>query len=434
MSAALVILLALLSLCPAIVTVDGPFIPCLIPLLLSGGLIVSAVRLPPGEAQHLSAVLTRPFLILAALPALLMIFQMLPLPFFANPVWASVSSGFSRAVTGSVTADTGATALTLAWYLSIVGTVLLAAAAACNRERSESILAGTAAAAMLISLAVLVNELSGAGVLAARDEAFDCACLGVTLSAACGMLVFERYETRRFKPGQSPRKFLLASVACLTAFVICSGAVAAARSGSLAFAAASGLVTFCAVAVIRRFALGRLGAVAIGFTAIVIAVALMSVSGGDSDPRFAFVKKDSAAIELTRRMLNDAPLLGNGAGTFGALLPIYRPAGSEPADMAAVTAAAKLSIEMGRVSLWLSILSGAGAVYALLRGAARRGRDSFYAAAAGSSLVTVMNLAFVNTGLAGAALPLLAATVFGLGLAQARSRSMTLPGASGYAN
>ncbi|MGH6812497.1 MAG: hypothetical protein ACREDM_09165 [Methylocella sp.] len=422
MSLALAILLGVLSLCPAIVTVDGPIIPCLVPLLLAAGLILVSVKLPPGEAQHMSAVVSRPFVIIAAFPAVLMIMQMLPLPFLANPIWTSVSAGFPHGVVGSVSVDIGATAIALARYLSAIGAILLAAAVAINRERAESVLIATAASAVLISFAALLHDLFGFNVLAMREEALDCACLGVTLSAACALLVLERHETRRFNPGQTQKRFQLASLACLAAFLICAGAVAATRSGSLTFAAASGFMTFCAAVMIRRWALGRLGAAAIGVTAAFFAAALATAAASDADPRFAFVKKDTAELELTQRLLSDAPFFGDGAGSFGALLPIYQARNTGSRAAGAVTAAAKLSIEMGEATLWISVVAASLAVFVLLLGASRRGRDWFYAAAAGACLVTLINLAFVNVGLSGAAIASLSATIFGLGLVQSKGR------------
>jgi hypothetical protein len=91
----------------------------------------------------------------------------------------------------------------------------------------------------------------------------------------------------------------------------------------------------------------------------------------------------------------------------------------------AVTAAAKLSIEMGKVMLWFAILAASLAVFHLLRGAARRGRDSFYAAAAGACLVTLMVQAFIFSYLSGWAVVLLSATIFGLGLTQSKSRTVS---------
>jgi hypothetical protein len=208
----------------------------------------------------------------------------------------------------------------------------------------------------------------------------------------------------------------------LTGFVICASAVAVPKSGSLIFATGAGLLTFIAVAAIRRWALGRVGALAIGITAAVIAVALVTVAASGPDPRFAFVKKDPATVELSERILNDAPFFGDGAGTFSALLPIYQSSHAGPRNAEAVTAAARLSIEMGKVMLWFAVLAASFAVFKFLRGASRRGRDSFYAAAAGACLVTLMNLAFVNVDLSDTAIVLLSATIFGLGLVQSKSR------------
>jgi hypothetical protein len=422
MSVALLILLGLISLCPAVITLDGAVLSSFIPLLVSAGLIVVSVKLPEGEAQHLLTVVSRPFVVIAAFPAVLMIVQILPLQFLANPIWTSVNAGFPRGITGSVSVDTGATAIALARYLSVVGAVVLAVAVASDRFRAEVVLTGVLAAIVLISLAFLNHDLVSPRFFVRREEALDCACLGITLSAACGNLIFERYETRRYKSNQNQKKYLFGALACLVAFSICAGAVAVTRSGSLIFAASSAFLTFCATVVIRRFGLGRFGAVAIGSTAVVIATALVTVAATDPDPRFAFVKKDAAAIEITQRMLGDAPVLGDGAGTFAALVPIYRSSGTGSKEVEAVTAAAQLSIEMGRGALWIAIMTASFVVYVLLRGAASRGRDSFYAAGAGACIVTLMNLAFVNVGLTGHALTLLSGIILGLGLPQSKSR------------
>ncbi len=422
MSIALFILLGLLSLCPAVITLDGAVLLSFIPLLVSAGLIVVAVELPQGEAQHLLTVFSRPFVVIAAVPAVWMFVQMLPLQFLANPVWTSADAGFSRGITGSISVDIGATAMALSRYLSLVGAVVLSAAVSTDRYRAKVVLAGVLASVFLISLTILRYDLVSSRLAVNHGEALDCACLGVTLASACGVLIFERYERRRYKPNQNQKKFLFGAVLCLTAFLTCAGAVALARSGPLTFAALSGFLTFCASVAIRRFNLGRFGAVAIGTTALIIAAAVLKILATDSDPRFAFTQKGEAAVEMTKRILGDAPLFGDGAGAFGALAPIYRSSGTGSKDIDAVTAAAQLSIEMGRASLWIAAIATCFAVYVLLRGAAHRGRDSFYAAGAGACIVTLMILAFVNTGLAGQALNLLSAIVLGLGLTQSKSR------------
>ena len=77
-----------------------------------------------------------------------------------------------------------------------------------------------------------------------------------------------------------------------------------------------------------------------------------------------------------------------------------------PPVVQAVTAAAKLSIEMGKGMLWFAVLAASLAVFQLLQGAAGRGRDSFYAAAAGACLITLMILAFAQSTLSGSAVVL----------------------------
>jgi hypothetical protein len=427
MSFALAILLALLSLCLAIITVDGPILVFLIPFLVAAGLVRVSVKLSAREAQYMSEVVSRPYVIGAAIPAVLMIIQILPLSFLANPVWSSVSHGFRNGITGSISVDVGATATALVNYLTAAGVLLLTAAVAINRNRAESILISTTAAVVFIAFACLLQDLFlqdifGINILAHRESAFEIVCLSVTLSAACGLLAVERYETRGFHNIKAKREFLLSSIACLTSFVFCASAIAVTKSGSLILAAGAGLVAFVAVAAIRRWALGRLGAAAIGITAAVIATALLTVAANAPDPRFAFIKKDAATIELSQRILNDAPFFGYGAGSIKALLPIYQSSNAGSRVTEAVTAAAKLSIEMGKVMLWFAVLAASLAVFQLLRGAAGRGHDSFYAAAAGACLVTLMILAFAQSTLSGSAVVLLSATIFGLGLTQSKSK------------
>ncbi|MGO9673857.1 MAG: hypothetical protein ACLPSF_06760 [Methylocella sp.] len=425
MFVALGFLLGLIALASAAPIVDGAvLLSSFPPFLAAGGLFAIALKMPSFEAQRFGA-LVRPLVIGAAIPALFMLLQMAPAPSgLAHPVWASVRAGFSTPVAGSISVDIGATALALLRYLTLVGAMLLAIAATINRDRAEIVLIALTAAATAISLAQLASEIFGGPRTPLREEAFDCASIGVTLAAACATLVLERHETRRAKFGLRDAKFVYPMLAALAAFVICAAALGAARSGSLIFAACCGLGMFCAVFLVRRLNLGRWGAIAIGVTASVIVIALASgAAGTNPDPRLAFVKKDPATIELTQRILADAPFFGDGAGAFSSILPIYEFGDFDAKERSAMTAAAKLSIEMGRVALWAALIAAMVAVVALLRASVRRGRDSFYAAAAASCLVSLIVLAFINVSLFGATLPVLAVIILGLGVAQSQSRT-----------
>ena len=424
MFVALGFLLGLIALASVTLFADSSVLTLLLPFLAAGGIFAVALKLPPFEAERFGT-LVRPVAIGAAVPALFMLLQMAPVPAgLAHPVWASVGTGFSIPVWGSITVDIGATALALLRYLTLVGAALLAAAVTINRDRAEILLVALTAAAVAISLVQLAMESFGALRPATSEEALDCACLGVTLAAACAVLVFERHETRRAKLGLRDAKFIYPMLASLAALLICASAIGAARSGSLIFAACCGLGMFCAVFLVRRLNLGRWGAGAIGLTASVIVIALAGgAAGTNSDPRLAFVRKDPVTLELTQRILADAPYLGVGAGAFSSILPIYEfgDVGAQE-ERGAVTAAAALSIEMGRAALWAAVIAAAAAVVALLRASAQRGRDSFYASAAASCLISLIVLAFVNVSLFGATLPLLAAVILGLGVAQSQGR------------
>jgi hypothetical protein len=135
------------------------------------------------------------------------------------------------------------------------------------------------------------------------------------------------------------------------------------------------------------------------------------------------VKKSPAAIEMTELLLERTPLLGNGAGTLGTLLPIYQTSADVTNGVEAETAAARLSIEMGRPVLWLVALAAFAGALRLVQGALERGRDSFYPAAGAASLITLLLLGFVNSGVYGSGLGLITAAILGSALAQSMSRT-----------
>ena len=133
--------------------------------------------------------------------------------------------------------------------------------------------------------------------------------------------------------------------------------------------------------------------------------------------------RSAALLALTQRVLDDAPLVGTGAGTFAAVAPIYREIDDPPASVAA-TAAASFAIELGSPMLWLTVAATVAFIIMLLRASLQRGRDSFYPAMGGSCLITLLLLAFTNAGLLGAATGLIVAATLGLAFAQSQSRAL----------
>jgi hypothetical protein len=141
----------------------------------------------------------------------------------------------------------------------------------------------------------------------------------------------------------------------------------------------------------------------------------------------AFAGASSASlIALNERMLDDAPLVGTGAGTFAAIAPIYREIDDPAPNSVAATAAATVAIELGKPMFWLISMAIVGYIFILLRASLQRGRDSFYPAMGGGCLITLLLLSLNNVGMFGMATSLIAAAVIGLGIAQSRSRTAKL--------
>ena len=212
-----------------------------------------------------------------------MLLQMAPLPSRPRPSGLGQrQAGVFDPIAGSISIDIGATALALLRYLSLVGVMLLATATTIRRDRAEAVLVAlTAGRDRDLACTSLQTKVSARSARPTREEALSCACLGLILAAASACLVFERHETRRAKLGLRDAKFLYPDGGLARgAVLICAAAIGSARSGSLIFAACCGLGMFCAVFLVRRLNLGRWGAGAIGLTATVIIVALVTGAAG----------------------------------------------------------------------------------------------------------------------------------------------------------
>ena len=220
---------------------------------------------------------------------------------------------------------------------------------------------------------------------------------------------------------------MLTFTACLAAIATCSFAVALVATGQAIFAAACGVATLATVVVIRRFGLGPWGYSAIAAAALVGAISIVALQPRDrtADLTLAFAAHAPAPlVAITQRILMETSWSGTGAGTFAALLPIYRDIDELMIGPAAPTAAAAIAVEMGRPALWAMVITAIALIMTLLRAALRRGRDSFYPAAGAGCLVALMLLAFGNAGLFSTAVSIVAAAILGVAFAQSKSRSI----------
>jgi hypothetical protein len=425
------ILLILICVSPATLLWDGLIIQGLVSGIVALALAITARALRPGETEFLVSIV-RPLAVVAAVPALWVLVQVLPLRVLAHPIWNNAETALGHSVAGAISVDPGASVIALGQYLSFVGVVFLSAAVAIDRQRAEWILFALTAAVVAIALITRAHVLFLPGVwfpAFARAQAIDCVSLGTIIAGAACIRTIERYETRRSSPQRSVAVLLWSFVACSAALTICGAVAVFGGTREILIATAYGVFALICISIIRRLALGSVGAAAIAAPALAAAILLLAyhpAERGTSVPLAFTGSSDPSLTALSERVLYDAPLVGTGAGTFAALAPIYRQIDDPQPGSTASTAAAAFAIELGKPMFWLITAATAGSILILLRASLQRGRDSFYPAMGGSCLITLLLLAFNNAGLFGTASSLIAAATIGLGIAQSKSRTAKL--------
>ena len=428
MSISRFVLVVLICASPAILLWDGLITQGIVAGIVALGLAITALVLRPGETGFLISIV-RPLIVIAAVPALWIAIQALPLGILAHPIWNSAAQALQNRILGAISIDPGSTAIALGQYLSMIAIALLSAAVAADRQRAESILFALTTAVATIALLMLAHDLVFPGAwfaASARPLAIDCAAVGTIVASAACIRTVERAKTRQSGPQQSVPRLAWTLIACGASVVICAAALLIDATRELLFATGLGLLALASVNVIRRFELGLLGIAGIIVPILGGAILLVAAQpvAHDLSVTLAFAEPSAhPLVALNQRMLDDAPLVGTGAGTLAALAPVYREMDDPPAGSAATTAGS-FAIELGRPMLWLIVAVTVGAIVALLRASLRRGRDSFYPAMGASCLITQLLLGFTNAGLLGTATSLIMASALGLSFAQSKSRTV----------
>jgi hypothetical protein len=417
------ILVTLICASPVILLWDGLIVRGLVAGILAVALAITSQTLRPGVTEFLISIV-RPLAVVAAVPALWVLVQLLPLRLVAHPIWKSAETALGSPVAGTISVDPGASVIALGQYLSVIAVAFLSAAVAVDRQRAEWILFALTAAVAAVALMIMTPLATFA-----RAEAIDCASVGTIIAGAACIRTIERYETRRSSPQRSVPVLLWTFVACGAALAICGAAVMLGATSETLIATAYGIFAFACISFIRRFALGAIGITAIAAPALAAAILLLAYHPPERSrgvPLAFAGASDPSLVALSERVLSDAPLVGTGAGTFAALAPIYRQIDDPPPGSTAATAAATFAIELGKPMFWLITVATVGFIFILLRASLQRGRDSFYPAMGGGCLITLLLLSFNNGGLFGTASSSMAAAVIGLAIAQSKSRTPKL--------
>jgi hypothetical protein len=419
------IIFALLCCAPAILLWDGLLALGLVAEVLAIALIIAARSLRSGETGFLISI-TRWPLALAAIPAIWLLIQALPLHALAHPIWKSAEAALGHSLWAAISVDPGATLIALGQYLAMVAMGFLAAAVAVDRQRADWVFFGLIIATIAIAAIYLVHALLFPGSwlsACAQEQAIDCSAIGVIIAAAAGIRALERSEMRQ--AAHRPAAALSSFAAPCVALAICAAAVLFSATTPTLFATAYGLVPLVCLLLIRRLDLGLLGISGLAVVTIGVAILLLAAHPSERATSLAlsFAASPTGLRSLSQHVLDDAPLVGSGARTFLALAPVYREINDPQPTCAAATTAATFAIELGRPMLWLIVLGTLLGVVVLLRDALQRGRDWFYPAMGGGCLLSLLLLSFINAGLLGNATGLLIAAALGLALAQSKSRS-----------
>jgi hypothetical protein len=425
------ILVALICASPAILLFDGPIVRGLIAAATVSGMVTLLRALRPGEAAFFLSI-ARPVLFVIAVPAAWMLIQALPLGVLAHPIWTSASEAIGHRIFGSISIDIGASVMALGQYLTLVAIAVWSGAVAVDRHRAEWILFSLLVATALVALMAVVIQIvdvttPGFAAAAVRTQSVDCAAIGIIIAGATGIRTLERYETRHASPDRSIRLLMLTFGSCAAALAICVVALIIDGRANVIIAAGYGAAGVAAMVLIRRLGFGPWGIVAIALPAIALAAFLTASNpalGTKSLSVMFATHLPEPLIGTTQRVLADTPSWGNGAGTFSAIAPIYSDIDEIVPMVGPPTVAAAIAIELGSPALWFMIVATIVAIVVLFRAAMQRGRDSFYPAAGASCLLTLLLLAFVNSGLLGMAEAIIAAATVGLAFAQSKSRSV----------
>lgn len=386
----------------------------------------------PGDFRRL-AQLAGPVAPVLLIPCLWMLIQIMPIPSrsLAHSAWASASAALGKPLVGAISLDIGATLLSLAQYSLALSVAAISTAVALDRHRAEIILLLLTASAVTIATGLLIVDLghfrtSVTDISVLRSQAVNIAVIGAILSATSIIHISERPQTPPVSRDIARHPTNYETIISIVGLAICLLAIMIDADAMMLFAAACGLAVLMSVVAIRKWRLGLWGQCGLAAAAVIGLIGFFSADpiNRDVDPTLWFSSQPTQILTTADRILADAGLSGTGAGTFEALLPIYRDTDSMQLIPAAATAAL-VAVEMGRPFLYgVTILAVFGACVLFKRALLRR-RDYYYAGCGAGTIVAMLIASFANAGLFSLATSLLAAPVLGMALAQSKRSGNT---------
>jgi hypothetical protein len=377
--------------------------------------------------------LLRQIILSVLFPIAWMVLQIAPLNVFANSIWPTASVALNEPLLGHISIDPGSTVRSLFAYMTILSLMVVTMVFTRDRERAETTLFVMCAVTAFMSVETLLGQFQPlAGIVPAPGNPAEAtfvavSALGAVINVAAAVRIIERRLSRR------ETVFTLSSIVmfCLSlaGSASCLAAIMIAGRTNMLIVAGFGIAVILVVGASRLLAL-RPVAIRVLLTIFALAAAgIIAVRFEDNPAVIAILQFATSAsadsLSVTQRALSDAKWVGNGAGTFDTLVPVYLDFGGKPVVEPASTIA-KITIEWGRAAVVVLVVMTVQLFVVMFAGALRRGRDWFFPAAASGCIVVLFCEAFCDASLTHPSSPIIVAVIMGLGLSQTVGRTSGL--------
>jgi hypothetical protein len=396
-------------------------------------MLVAAALGPQAEIATAGQLLKRCWLI-AVFPIVWMALQIVPLPFasFANTIWPTTAAALNDpSLPSHISLDPGATLRCVFSYLTMIGLVVAAVIITKDRQRAETVLLVLSAITTFMSVEVLISQLdSFAGIIPATNtvaaNAFAAAAaLAALVNAAIIGLGIERQLIRSTTSNWLSGQLLFALLWGLCGIAVSLTAMRAFAPNSLLGATGVGFTVIFFIAIVRRLGF-RPWPSALLFTLLLAmagAVAIPRLQSTSATGLLGFITSpDKDSIAIGARALTDSSWVGSGVGTFEILAKTYRDFDAKT-DLRPPSTAVSIAIEWGRPALLILIGVAVQLFFLTFLGAIRRGRDSFFPAAAAAGILVVACDAFCDSSLLNPTVQIIVATLIALGLSQSTGKT-----------
>src|SRR4029079_18557891 len=159
MRTAYFLLLGLIGVSPVFLFLDGMLEQAFVVAFAAITTTLVVAFIAPGEAGHLGKVV-RPVVIAAAIVAVWLLVQLIPLPkSLANAIWSDAQSALGAWIPGTITINAGATVVAICRFCSAFALVIVAAAITIHRDRSGTVLLWLLAAASVVAVLQVLDAL-----------------------------------------------------------------------------------------------------------------------------------------------------------------------------------------------------------------------------------------------------------------------------------